>query len=348
MTSPKTVRILSLDGGGCRGYFSACFLERFLNQWGVPQDKIFEKFDVITGTSIGGIQALAYAKGVTPSLLKTFFTEKSPWIFTIRSAQDVVSGSNNASQPSNRPNTFQKAVMLTTSDPFYKAVNETSNYGDSRLKSELATVFGESSMNQLAVPTLVPAFEQTTQTPVLFSNVDLPGLRGQTEFVRNIALATGSAPAYFPPAVFGTGSYIDGGVFQNNPSVLGLQVGKMLYPSAKRYCVLSVGTGLGDVGFHTPAGQVQPSGGIVQLFQLIGLEIAAAQEANHKVLDFLSSLTEINIFYYRFQMPLDPNQDTELDNSTPALFAYLETAMNSLYNADAFAIGQFISRLSDG
>jgi patatin-like phospholipase/acyl hydrolase len=45
----KTVRILSLDGGGMRGYLSATFLKRFCVQAGIPANQLFNSFDIIAG-----------------------------------------------------------------------------------------------------------------------------------------------------------------------------------------------------------------------------------------------------------------------------------------------------------
>ena len=57
--SSKICRILSLDGGGIRGLFSATFLEKFCNDAGINGNELWKYFDIICGTSIGGIQAIA-------------------------------------------------------------------------------------------------------------------------------------------------------------------------------------------------------------------------------------------------------------------------------------------------
>ena len=380
MPTPKTVRILCLDGGGMRGYLSALFMERFLNQAGIPQSEVWKNFDIIAGTSIGGIQACGYANGLNPADLKTFFITKGQWIFTIRTALDVATGSINSSEASNRPNTLQKIAMLTTDDPFYKAVDPLSNYGDSRLKSELDGVFGNKIMTDLKTNVVVPAYNKDTNTPIIWSNCTIPGYSGQSELVKNVVLSTGSAPVYFPPAFFNTINYMDGGVYQNNPASLALSLGQMLYPSAMRYCVLSVGAGLGDIGFHEPTfrkelmefrgspslfasknsitpaqmehlkhlDKVNAFEGIKDLFSLIEIGIAAPQEAVHKVLDYQSTLTAQNISYYRFQVILDPLQDNELDNSLPTFFPYLESLMNTQYDLDLVKISQFITMMTTG
>ena len=85
----NTIRVLSLDGGGVRGYLSLKFLQRFVAQWGINPNELWKYFDVICGTSIGGIQALAYAYGKSTQDLEPFFREKAKKVFTIRTATDV-------------------------------------------------------------------------------------------------------------------------------------------------------------------------------------------------------------------------------------------------------------------
>ncbi len=82
MSDSNTVRVLSIDGGGMRGYISTNFMELFVQQWGINPNQIWKYFDVITGSSIGGIQALGYSLGIAPSEINSFFTVDGPWIFT--------------------------------------------------------------------------------------------------------------------------------------------------------------------------------------------------------------------------------------------------------------------------
>jgi len=54
MADPNTLRILSLDGGGMKGLYSATFMKNFVQLWGIDPYEIWKYFDVITGTSVGG------------------------------------------------------------------------------------------------------------------------------------------------------------------------------------------------------------------------------------------------------------------------------------------------------
>jgi uncharacterized protein len=49
----RNIRILSLDGGGMKGLFSATFMKRFCQDAGIDPTKIWDYFDIIAGTSIG-------------------------------------------------------------------------------------------------------------------------------------------------------------------------------------------------------------------------------------------------------------------------------------------------------
>lgn len=379
----KTVRILSLDGGGCRGYFQAKFLDRFCRQLGIhevgpnapePEGsrevpvRLGKYFDIICGTSVGGIQALAYTNKISPEIMMDFFRTKAPWIFTVRTANDVITGSINASSPSNRPNFLQKVGMLAISDPFYQAVSSESNYGHARLYKEAIEIFGDKKLDDLESPVVITGYDYTINSPLLFGNVDLPDFIHQNLKCADVAVSTAAAPIYFPSngIVLNEGaelkhSIIDGGVFQNNPSLLGLEVGKALYPSAKRYCVLSIGTGEGEIGFRSP-NAIASGGGeatgldelssseiaLVKLFNLVDITMTSSQLAVHNVLYMLANLmTETNMFYFRFNCKLDNSRDIELDNSNSDFFDYLDDEVTRQYELQSYEIGQFISRLSD-
>lgn len=241
MADPNTIRILELDGGGERGYFSLTWFDQFVQEWGIDPTTIAQQFDVICGTSVGGIMALSLANGMTPAEMFPFFTTQGPYIFSLSSVF-----------PSWRPNSATKVALILADIPFYQSSGPTANsYGSGLLSNTLQNTFGSSTLQDLKTNVVIPSFEADTNTYVLFSNMNVGGLIGQNELISDVGLATGSAPVYLPPWNFRGHSYLDGGIYQNNPAMWGIVLGKILKPNANRICLLSVGTGLGELGFNS-------------------------------------------------------------------------------------------------
>lgn len=353
MSDTRTIRVLSFDGGGMRGYLSLNWFKRFIDYWGIPPADIWKYFDIITGTSIGGIISLSLAYGLTPDELLPFFTLDGPWIFTVRSAIDVAAGSINASFPSNRPYTSQKVVILGQNDQFYRSVDPASNYGSARLKTKLVQTFGNATLQDLKANILITGYKSSTNTPVLFSNLNYGEFSGQDELITNVALATSAAPVYLPPHPFGGSIYIDGGVFQNNPAQLAFNTAKSLKPLANRYNVLSIGTGVGQVGFHEEENPDQPSPPtfpfeqtVKDLVSIIDAATTGAQESVARGLLLESKYTLNRLYYYRFQPVLDPNVNTDLDNSDADFLTYMEDVATQEFNNDIDNIATFLGHLT--
>lgn len=359
MADPNTIRILSLDGGGVRGYLSLKFLQNFISRWGVNGNDLWKHFDVIAGTSIGGIQALGYAYGKSPDELEPFFLDKAKKIFTIRTPFDV--GSCNTTSESNRPNTAQKILFIIENTPFYEPTcplpGGDSNYGSNVLHETLVEEFGTDTLANLKTKVVIPSYQDDTDTYVYFSNYQNSMLLGQDETIVNVARATSAAPEYLPSYSFGSPTvhrYIDGGLYQNNPAEVALNVGKSLKPLANRYCVLSIGTGIGDMGFDSVAlkrmlkeGNVKSTdSAISKLFALFDIASTGGQESVDFNLRLASSNTLDQLYYYRFQPKLDENLDTELDNSDASFLTYMANLADTKFNEDLINIDNFIGHLS--
>jgi patatin-like phospholipase/acyl hydrolase len=74
----RPFRVLSLDGGGIMGAFAASVLATFERDTG---KKVVEHFDLIAGTSTGGIIAIGLAMGATAEQLLQFYTTEGPKMF---------------------------------------------------------------------------------------------------------------------------------------------------------------------------------------------------------------------------------------------------------------------------
>ncbi|MBR1944437.1 MAG: patatin-like phospholipase family protein [Alphaproteobacteria bacterium] len=350
----KTIKILSLDGGGTRGYLQAKFLDRFCQDADI--DNIGEYFDLIAGTSAGSLNAMALVNDITPNDIMNFYRSKSPWIFTIRSVKDIFS--NNASVPSNKPNAFQQFLMMLFSNPFYKSVSQTSNYGNARLRMELHDAFGDKLLTSIKTPVLLTAYNDSEYYPLMFTNANLNHI---PDTFRNIKIvdaimASMSAPVFLPStelhlsldANASAQHIVDGALFQNNPSLLALTAAKALYPSAENYFLLSIGTGSGEIGLHLDVDDPEPSmNTTLQYTRLYSTMMYNSSVANEIFFKEISKpLHKSNIHYYRFNFKLDNNIDCDFTTSTTEFFNYLDSAVIKQYDKDQSKIEAFINNIN--
>lgn len=378
MSSPKTVRILSLDGGGMRGYFSATFLKRFCQDAGITPNQLFNAFDIITGTSIGGIQALGYSFGKSPDDMLQFFATKGASIFAYSSILPL--------------SAYKFSVIMGL--PTYPSTF----YGQAPLKAALEEVFGTTmKLSDLHGKVMIPSWDAHEDDSTIFSNMTgfEPFLTGADQKVVDVGLATSAAPLYFPPASVSSHTLIDGGVDHNNSVTTAYAVLKKMFPSASRFCVLNVGTGVSHNDFipellkmksmlsefHDPLMEdathelqkvrlkllkkypvhqeqvnflTQPLNGIAPynvdyLFYLMdNVFIPGPQELNAKVMEFESTDVFDDIFTYRFQYQFLPGQDSSLDNYSAANLANLAQYANTQYDTDILKIQNFIAHFNAG
>lgn len=198
----QEIKVLSLNGGGVRGLFTISLLaklETIIEKREQRTDvKIGEYFDLITGTSIGGILALGLASGKSARELQAKFEKSAPEIF-----------------PSTRFK-FKKWITpfypIYKSDPLYETVK--SMIGDTIIFDDLDRRVMITSLN---LSTGRPKFFKTPHNPMF--TVD-----GELKLI-DAAMATSAAPTYFKPHFCKDLNhyFADGGLVSNNPSFVGIR-----------------------------------------------------------------------------------------------------------------------------
>lgn len=203
-------RILSLSGGGYRGLFTARILADLEERIGAP---IATRFDLIAGTSIGGILALALALEVPAKQMVTMFEERGDDIFKKR--WSLLSYLRS-------PYTQASLAVLLQSD----------------------TLFGQRTLGACMHRVIVPAINHTTGRPVLFKTPHHPSFcTDHKHRLVDVALATSAAPGFFPRHVFNNCQYVDGGLFANAPGLLALHEAEhFLGQPRQNLHVMAIGT----------------------------------------------------------------------------------------------------------
>ena len=332
------INVLSLDGGGVRGIITSRLLELFCALAGIPADKIYQYFNIISGTSIGGIQALGYAKGLTPTYVKGLLIDNAATIF-------------NCTYPI--PGGGQASYGTWTG---YLAGIYSSLYSQTPLANLINSNFGTDTINNYQTNVLVPAFQRsnangTTNVPIYFSNIPssiVPYFSGQTELSANVALATSAAPVYFPPAVFNGCTYVDGGIFLNNPAALALAAQKAVQPAINKFCVLSIGTGLGSIGYIPGEPTLRgPIDNLNTIKMVMDVSTAIPPEGVAVEQNILSKYALENLYYLRMQYQIDLSQepDSSLDNSDPAFIQYMQDSATQYFSDNIESITNFIGHM---
>ena len=209
-------KILSIDGGGIRGIIPAMVLAKIEEKTGVPTA---ENFNLIAGTSTGGILALGLSRPDDEGNAR-FSAEKLVDIYENRGHE-----------------IFRK--------PRWEAVqlfNE--KYSHEGLEEVLDDCFGETLLEETVPKTMVTTYDLEARRPLF-----LKSWKEEHAEVRmkDAARATSAAPTFFEPAQICVGNQmrtlVDGGIFVNTPSVSAYAEAKKLFPDEKDFFVVSIGTG---------------------------------------------------------------------------------------------------------
>lgn len=184
-------RILSIDGGGIKGVFPASFLATLEESLSQP---IGTYFDLIVGTSTGGIIALGLGLGLSATDVLAFYEDHGPSIFK---------GSRVA-----------------------RALRQIgfSKYNSNALRDALRTVFRDCKLGESTTRLVVPSCNLDTGEVHIWKTSHHPRLeRDYKASVVEVALSTAAAPTYFPTHRSAAGiPLVDGGMWANNPVAIAL------------------------------------------------------------------------------------------------------------------------------
>lgn len=215
-------RILSVDGGGIKGLLPAAVLAKIEREitGGVPAGRYF---DMIAGTSTGGIIALALGFGLAASTVHQFYIEHGAAIFPRKTARCPI------------VRRLQLAWRTLSDLQRYR-------YDGGALDRALSSTFGEAILGQCERRLVVPAFDWNTEV-FLFKTPHHPDYKQDWQRkIVTVARATSAAPTYFRAFAGADRRFLDGGVWANNPIMCALVDVLACYDIGRRNIeVLSLG-----------------------------------------------------------------------------------------------------------
>ena len=192
----KVFKILSIDGGGIKGLYSSTILEHLEGQ---IDGVIGDYFDMICGTSTGGLIALALSLGMPATEMSELYTKNGEKIFPKQ-------GKNEAK--------FRQYV-------------KGGKYSNVALIKVLEETFGKNKLKDCNNLVCIPSYSITDGRPWIFKYGHKDWMdrkRDDEALCVDVALATSAAPTFLPVvelSMYDNKQFIDGGVYANNPTLVG-------------------------------------------------------------------------------------------------------------------------------
>ncbi|MBA0749132.1 hypothetical protein Gogos_003092 [Gossypium gossypioides] len=364
MASPfakrKMTTVLSIDGGGIRGIIPStllAFLETKLQELDGPNARIADYFDLIAGTSTGGLIATMLTtpnQQNRPSFavkdISNFYLEHSPKIFPQHSRFNFLASMGNS-------------IKATFSGP---------KYDGKYLRSLANQLLQDATLKQTLTNVLIPAFDIKLLQPVIFSTNNAKSDVAKNARLADVCMSTSAAPTYLPAHYFETKDadgktrtfdLIDGGVAANNPTLLAItQITKDMWKEkseivgneaidCRRMLVLSLGAGAAKHEEKYNAAAASKWGRIDWLYNggktpIIDVFFDASSDMVdfHTATLFHSFQSECN--YLRIQVPGFIGQDDTLTGDASSVDIATEKNLKNLVQIGAKLLKKPVSRVN--
>lgn len=235
--------------------FTIDILARLEERAGRP---LYECFDMIAGTSIGGIIAIGLALGKSATEIRASFLKHGETVFPPPAVGKLAKA---------------KAMVHAWGNPRYEA---------KALREIVGDVVGEDKLiGDCRTRLLVPAFNVTTGRVQFFKTPHFHTLVEDRKLAAvDVAMATSAAPLYFPMAQIGSAYFVDGGLVANSPDACAIHeaihfAGQKEMEDIK---VLSIGTTTAEVGLPTSFGAHWGIKNWMTDFRLLNSFFAAQQQ----------------------------------------------------------------------
>ncbi|MFN6153065.1 MAG: patatin-like phospholipase family protein [Dolichospermum sp.] len=350
-TANPKYKILAIDGGGIRGIIPAIILTEIEKR---TQKQIFSLFDLIAGSSSGGILAL----GLTKPRLDLAGSDSPP--VAQYSAEELLQiyleyGAEIFYEP------FWEQLLGQLEDIFVQP-----KYSSEGREEIIKQYFGDSPLENNLKEVFVTSYDIEQRIPIFFTN-KLEKQQTKSKKFRKLclgftltdaALATSATPTYFAPYrvssshnTNGFYTLVDGGLVANNPAnlaILEAQISRQENQQALNIeDILVVSLGTGSLTSVYPYDQVKNWGLLQWTKPLLNMVLDGGSEVVAGELERLFEATNKchKTSYYRFQ-PFLKSELEDIDNAKPENLRQLQTLANILIQEKNQEIDELCSILS--
>ncbi|GMH25233.1 hypothetical protein Nepgr_027076 [Nepenthes gracilis] len=243
------ITVLAVDGGGIRGIIPAVilsFLESQLQEIDGEEARVADYFDVVAGTSTGG-------------LIATMLTAPNENNRPLFSAKEIV-----PFYLENCPKIFPQSGGICGSVVTFLKELVGPKYDGKYLHKLLREVLGKTRLHQALTNLVIPTFDIKQLQPILFSKYKVAIAPALDALLSDICIGTSAAPTYMPSFYFENTdergivrefNLIDGGVAANNPTLTAItevmrdmtkknrEIAATEPWDCDRFLVISLGTG---------------------------------------------------------------------------------------------------------
>lgn len=309
------MRILALAGGGYLGLYTAAVLAELERRAGEPLGR---RFDLIAGTSVGGIAALALAFEVPMQRVVRLFQLRGAEVFSPRARPRG---------PVTRLLDLSRAVLGP-------------KYSGAALRALLARDLGRRTLGRALHNVVIPAVDISRSQTKVFKTPHAAGSTGDEGVAAvDVAMATCAAPAYFPAVRIRESLYADGGLFAVAPDQVALHEAEhFLGVPSERVQMLSIGTATTN---YQPADRVEEDAGAVGWLsdgRLILTLIAVQQQHVQAMME-----DRLGERYLHLDAPWPREAGLGIDVATPqAADALIALGRATVVDADQQRLAQFV------
>ena len=313
MTQPQQSirRVLSIDGGGIRGIMPALVIAHLERKTGKPASELF---DLIVGTSTGGILALGLA--LQDEKGQPLLAAKRMVALYERHGAEI----------------FEQSLwrkLRSVGGIFEEA------YSHKALEAVLEHYFTDRRLSDCGVPAMVTSYDIGHRRTVFMKtwHPDHAAL-----LCSDAARATSAAPTYFEPANLHwadeSRTLIDGGVYMNSPAVSAYAEARKLFPD-EPIAMLSLGTG--ELTRTIPYEEARTWGSALWVMSLLDCMFdGVSKAADHQMRLFLGEQ------YLRLQTPLNYASD-DMDDASRGNIRNLKQTARELIKREEDALNHFMS-----